>query len=109
LLRAVFKFVKGVRLTEKGLSWLEVHCANSHGATDKESFDERRKWVDNKRDKIREIAADPFGTFKNWRKADKPFAYVAACIDSRKRGTTRMGLKRTFQFPSMAQIMEYNI
>jgi DNA-dependent RNA polymerase len=94
--RAVFKFVKGVRLTEKGLSWLEVHCANSHGATDKESFDERRKWVDNK-------------TFKNWRKADKPFAYVAACIDSRKRGTTRMGLKRTFQFPSMAQIMEYNI
>jgi DNA-dependent RNA polymerase len=97
--RALFKFVKGVRLTEKGLSWLEVHCANSHGATDKESFDERRKWVDNKRDKIREIAADPFGTFKNWRKADKPFAYVAACIELTQAWDNPNGFKTHLPVP----------
>ena len=52
--RALFKFAKGVTITKKGLEWLEVHCANSHGATDKESFDERRKWVDENRKNIKE-------------------------------------------------------
>jgi DNA-directed RNA polymerase len=67
-------------LTPGGLQALEIHCANCHGATDKKPFTERMAWVEEKRHDIQKIASDPFGTFKMWREADNPFAYVAACI-----------------------------
>jgi DNA-directed RNA polymerase len=79
--RALFKFANGMSLEPEDLRWLEVHCANCEGSTDKGSWDAHTKWVAENRDKIQKIAADPNGTFDLWRTADKPFRYVAACLE----------------------------
>ena len=80
-IRGMFKFANGKPLGLDGLEWLEINCANCEGSTKKKPWPERHNWVANHREKILKIAADPEGTFELWRKADKPFRYVAACIE----------------------------
>lgn len=102
--RSLFKFDKGKRLSadqvevladrdrwargeewyrgavvSSPLHWLEVHCANCEGSTDKKPIKARLEWVEEKRGNIKRIAPDPFNTKELWDGADKPFAYVAAC------------------------------
>jgi DNA-directed RNA polymerase, mitochondrial len=79
--RALFDFAKGLKLGPLGLSWLEVHCANCEGSTEKKSYRARSEWIEKNKAKIKKIAADPVGSFKIWREAEKPFQYVAACIE----------------------------
>jgi hypothetical protein len=85
--RAMFEFERDEPLGDDGLSWLEIHLANCEGSTEKETWSERQLWVKKHTDRILEIAADPEGTFDlcgslpGWRDADKPFAFVAACIE----------------------------
>jgi DNA-directed RNA polymerase len=38
------------------------------------------------REKIKKIAEDPAGTVDFWKGADKPFRYVAACIELESLG-----------------------
>ena len=77
--RSLFRFTSGMKLGEGGTYWLEVHCANCEGSTDKDSRAKRIKWVDDNREDIKAIASAPFNTFHKWKDAGKPFAYVAAC------------------------------
>jgi hypothetical protein len=77
--RAMFLFRNKMPLGEDGLFWLQVHTANCHGETDKESWNRRLWWTRKNRPLIERIAADPAGTFNLWRHVDKPFAFVAAC------------------------------
>jgi DNA-directed RNA polymerase, mitochondrial len=86
--RSLFRFANGQRLaravTGRAVDWLEIHCANCEGSTDKKPWAARQQWVAENRDRIEKITADPFGTFKLWNKdsgVDKPFAFVAACIE----------------------------
>jgi DNA-dependent RNA polymerase-like protein len=76
--RSLFRFANGMKLGGDTY-WLEIHCANCEGSTDKEPRGKRIAWVHRHRREITDIAADPVGTFDKWRKADSPFAYVAAC------------------------------
>jgi hypothetical protein len=76
--RSLFRFANGMKLNGD-TTWLEIHCANAEGSTDKKSRDERRKWVVQHREDILAIAADPIGTFDKWKDADSPFCFVAAC------------------------------
>jgi DNA-directed RNA polymerase len=83
--RSLFRFANGMPLDgDEPTKWLEIHCAKC--ATDKKSRKGRRQWVGDRRQDIKKIARDPFGTFdrgvldgKGWRDADSPFAFVAAC------------------------------
>jgi DNA-directed RNA polymerase len=77
--RSMFRFARGERLGPDDIQWLEIHCANSEGSTDKKPWSERLKWVADNRETIQKIANDPDGTFNLWKEADKPFCYVAAC------------------------------
>jgi len=77
--RSLFRFANGMKLEDGDTCWLEIHCANCEGSTDKKSRIERRKWVDEHRQDIQAIARDPRGTFDKWKGVDSPFAYVAAC------------------------------
>jgi Autographiviridae RNA polymerase len=79
--RSMFRFANGARVSPPDMSWLEIHCANCEGSTDKETWNVRTDWVATHRDDIRRIAAKPMDTFDMWREADKPFAYVAACLE----------------------------
>lgn len=81
-IRALFLFRDGQPIGERGLWWLKVHTANC-GDFDKVSkrpFEERVAWVDQNTDAIQQCALDPLGT-EWWRKADKPFLFLAACIE----------------------------
>jgi len=78
-IRSLFRFANGMKLDAGDTYWLEIHCANCEGSTDKKSRAERIKWVGEHRQDIMDIAKDPFGTFDKWRGADSPFAFVAAC------------------------------
>jgi DNA-directed RNA polymerase len=77
--RAMFRFHRGEPLGKDGLYWLQVHAANCHGETDKQPWNKRVCWALDNRPLIERIAADPKGTFNEWRDVEKPFAYVAAC------------------------------
>jgi DNA-dependent RNA polymerase len=78
--RSLFKFENGLKLANDALRWLEIHCANCEGSSDKRSRKGRLEWVETNREDIMDIAADPFGTFHKWKDVSgKPFAYVAAC------------------------------
>jgi hypothetical protein len=75
--RALFRFARGQRLGKNDLQWLEIHCANCYGITG--SWQDRFKWVAEKRGLIHAIAAEPAKTVEDWYKLDDPFRFVAAC------------------------------
>ena len=87
--RSLLRFANGMKLAGEPntkTKWLEIHCANCEGSTDKKSRDERRKWASEHRQDIQDIASDPIGTFdsrvldgRGWKSADSPFCFVAAC------------------------------
>jgi DNA-directed RNA polymerase len=93
--RSLFEFARGAPLTADGkdgreaMQWLEIHCANSYGdvhrptglSIDKRPWHDRVVWAKNNAGLIERVAADPKGSFERWRKADKPFAFVAACME----------------------------
>jgi hypothetical protein len=83
--RSLFRFAHGLPINGDTY-WLEIHCANCEGSTDKESRDDQIRWVAEHLEEIKRIAADPDGTRdkivlggKGWKNADKPFQFVAAC------------------------------
>jgi DNA-directed RNA polymerase len=85
--RCLFRFAHGLPLGPPAknpgvlndLNWLEIHCANCQGETEKKSWTDRVEWTAAHRGIIEKIARDPVGTFELWRDADKPFSFVAAC------------------------------
>jgi hypothetical protein len=80
-IRALFKFERGMPIGADGISWLEIHVANSYGDADKAPWPDRIKWVRDNEHMIKMIAAAPDKTFEKWSRADKPFSFVAACIE----------------------------
>lgn len=82
-IKAQMHFAEGQVLTASGAYWLAVHLANC-GDFDKISkapFDARVQWVADNEDFILSVGNSPRQTFPLWSKADKPFSFVAACIE----------------------------
>jgi DNA-directed RNA polymerase len=85
LVRALHLFADGEPIGEEGLWWLKVHVANC-GDFDKVSkapFEERVKWTEDNAAVIRAIAENPLAEvpLAMWSKADKPFLFLAACLE----------------------------
>lgn len=80
-IRAMFMFNEGQVLTADGLYWLKVHMANTgdFNKVSKQSFDERVWWVDDNLELLIATGRSPLSN-QWWRKADKPFMFVAACM-----------------------------
>ena len=92
--RSLFKFANGQQLKRGDIDWLEIHCANCEGSTDKKPWSTRQQWAADNRGRIEKIAADPFNTFELWtRDVDKPFAFVAACIELASALANPVGFK----------------
>jgi len=77
--KAMIKFAQGCELGASGRYWLAVHGANVWGE-DKVSFDDRVRWVEENEDDICDYAADPL-TFTGWTEADKPWQFLAWCLE----------------------------
>lgn len=96
-IKALFQFADGKVLGTHGADWLGVHLANcgDFNKVSKRSFDERLAWVAANEPLILRIAGDPIGTVSGvpgdsgettlrssgWASADKPFSFLAACMD----------------------------
>jgi len=81
--RSLFRFAKSMPIGDEGLRWLMIHTANTYGGPekiDKKPLHERIQWVEGHRKQIERVAQNPFARANNWwKKADAPFAFVAAC------------------------------
>lgn len=77
--KALIEFACGQPVGSTGGFWLGVHVANSFGE-DKLSLEDRVAWVVDNTPLIESYAADPIANI-GWHKADKPFAFLAACFE----------------------------
>jgi DNA-directed RNA polymerase len=85
--RALFLFDRGEAIGAEGLKWLKVHVANSgdFSKISKRPMAERIAWVDEHLEAILEMLEHPLGNAHQWwwRDADKPFLFLAACMELR--------------------------
>lgn len=82
LSKALLEFNVGMIVDKKALKWIRVNIANL-GGKDDISYNERVKWVRRNESKIRSLVGEPTSlTSKAFlEKADKPWQFLAACID----------------------------
>jgi DNA-directed RNA polymerase len=79
LAKSLLIFSNGKPLGQRGAWWLAVHVANMFGY-DKVSLAERQAWTREHSDRIRTMAENPLEDLW-WTEADKPFQFLAACIE----------------------------
>ncbi len=65
---------------ETAIKWLAVHGANLYGE-DKVSFTDRQQWVNDNQEAIVSTATDPISTVSFWGEADKPWQFLAWCLE----------------------------
>ncbi|QXP44071.1 putative DNA-dependent RNA polymerase protein [Stappia phage SI01] len=78
--KGLLQFAEGKPLGARGLYWLKVNIANRFGY-DKEDYDGRVRWVDERHDLWLHIADDPINAREHWRDADKPYQMLAAILE----------------------------
>jgi DNA-directed RNA polymerase len=80
LCRSLLKFANGKPLGERGLRWLKIHIANLCG-TNKISFDDRVKWVENQMEDIIDSVDNPLTGKMWWAKSENPYQTMAVCME----------------------------
>lgn len=80
--RALFLFADGQPIGEEGLYWLKVHVANcgDFDKVSKKSIEERVKWTETNLETLKLYAEVPTKE-RGWTAADKPFLFLAACLE----------------------------
>jgi len=78
--KGVLQFANASELGTRGLYWLKVHGANKYGE-DKTSYDDRVKWIDDRRSQWEAVAQDPIANRRYWKEADKPYQFLAFCFE----------------------------
>ncbi len=81
--RALLLFSNGKKIGARGGYWLKIHGANCYGI-DKESYNERIKWIDSHSKNILAAASDPIGNRDSWASAEKPFQFLAFCFEYKR-------------------------
>lgn len=81
--KSLFLLSNGCNLDLFNDHWLKIHIANLGGfqKVDKKPLMDRVAWTDSNSDWLADIGRDPKGMFKEWSRADKPFQFLAACIE----------------------------
>lgn len=82
-IRAMFMFARGKKLGPTGAYWLCVNLANNgdFDKISKKSLDDRIAWVNKNQRALYLIGKKPGLTRHIWQKADKPFLFLASCVD----------------------------
>jgi len=88
LCKGLLEFAEGTPLGRDGARWLAIHLCNLYGA-DKLTVDgkkvhrmpdERVTWTRTNTGMVEDCARDPV-KFRDWQGADKPWQFLAACIE----------------------------
>ena len=82
LAKGVLRFQRAKPLGERGWFWLRVHGANRYGY-DKDTYNGRVGWVDERRDAFVAAANDPMAYTDVWANADKPWQFLAFLFEYR--------------------------
>lgn len=82
-IRALFEFANGKPLGRDGHYWLGIHLANcgDFEKISKKPFEERYQWALDNTEMLVEIGTKPDETRELWLAADKPFSFLAACVE----------------------------
>ena len=82
-IRAMFQFADGKALGSEGAYWLAIALANAgdFDKVSKKSLDDRITWVNEHQRVIYAIGRKPGLTRSIWFKADKPFSFLALCVE----------------------------
>jgi len=78
--QGLLELAHGKPVGSGGAYWLRVHAANCFGY-DKDSFDGRYQWAISNEEKMLQVAKDPIGTIGWWGKAEKPYQFLACCLE----------------------------
>jgi len=81
--KALISFSSGKALGESGFRWFLINGANKYGY-DKASYDGRVAWVFENAEKFMAVADDPVGHRAIWGEADKPWQFLAWCLEFRE-------------------------
>lgn len=81
--KGLIEFAEGKALGQHGFHWFMVNGANKFGY-DKASYDDRVSWVFQNAAKFLAAGADPIGNRSVWAEADKPFQFLAWCLEFTK-------------------------
>lgn len=76
--KSLVRFAEGKSLGERGALWFCIHGANCYGV-DKVSYADRLDWVEENKDYILAVGADPLSNRDFWKSADKPWQFLAWC------------------------------
>lgn len=81
--RSLLQFAEGKPLGVHGAYWLAIHLFNCYWKGKKVSLKKRREWVQEHEQEILDFAADPLRPHRFWDEADKPWMFLAACLEWR--------------------------
>lgn len=78
--KSLLEFGVGEKLTKTGWFWFQVHGANKYGY-DKDDYAGRVKWVQDHSADFYRAGHDPIGNADVWKEADKPWQFLAWCME----------------------------
>ena len=78
--KALLEFGEAKPLGQRGWFWFRIHGANKYG-NDRGSYEERISWVDENTQHFVNAGLDPIGFSDVWKDADKPYQFLAWCIE----------------------------
>lgn len=93
--KGLLTFAGGKPIGVQGVWWLKIHLANTFGV-DKCSLEGRVQWTDDHLHQILATAHDPLRDLW-WHDADKPWQFLAACLEF--RGYTLEGVTYSSTLP----------
>jgi DNA-directed RNA polymerase len=77
--RAVIEFADPDGLNADASDWLRIHAGNMYGMSG--DVEVRARESREKDAEYMAIGVDPIGQFSNWKKAEKPYSFLRACLE----------------------------
>lgn len=78
--RGLLQLAHGKEITEEGIYWASLTLSGKFGY-DSTCIDDRLQWVKEREPWFKAINEDPVGMRKEWLQADKPFMFLAQCME----------------------------
>jgi DNA-directed RNA polymerase len=76
--KSLLRFHKQALMTPEAEGWLAFQVATTAGK-DKDTMEDRQKWVKENEWLIESVATDPIGNLSTWEGMDEPWQFLAAC------------------------------
>ena len=76
--KSLIRFADESKVTDDARLWLAFQVATTFGK-DKDSLQDRHKWVEDNLDLITRVATDPIDNLPDWEGVEEPWQFMAAC------------------------------